>query len=245
MKHRQLVTGTHSVERPKTRWQRRVGRFAAGPCVVLSLLIGSLAACGLDGPATEGPTPMYGSATTPEQSQPQEADPTQSGDAGSETEAASTPVTEPSGSEQGDQQELTDEAVKVFREYQKAEIGMLTQDKSPRAPAWLKKYGTGKFYTDMLGVIAKHNEATYRLEEDAPSKIVSSVRPVASPGDKGVVMIESCTDFTRTQVVEKSTGKPIKKGALIFQQAKMKRTYKTIKIFESKSDVIDKCPFLD
>ncbi|PID50854.1 MAG: hypothetical protein CR980_01480, partial [Propionibacteriales bacterium] len=136
--------------------------------MVLGLLIGSLTACGLDGPATEGPTPMNGSATTPEQSQPEEADPTQAGDLESGTESASEQETEPASGEPGESEELADEAVKIFREYQAAEIGMLTKDKSPRAPAWLKKYGTGKFYTDMLGVIAKHNEATYRLEKDAP-----------------------------------------------------------------------------
>ncbi len=242
MKHRYSVT--KPVSQSNTAKRHTKTRGGASIALALTVMFGSLTACGLTGPAADAPSPVEESATAPEEA-PTPAEEPGSGteEPGSGNESASNPGTEPTGNEQGENKELLDEAEKIFREYHKAAIEMLTLNKSPRGPDWLKKYGTGKFYTDMLGVIAQHNKANYRLEDGAAKKITAKVRSIQSPGDEGVIKIEACTDMTRANVVDKSTGKQIKKAAFIFQEAKMKRVYKTFKIFRSKSTTVTKCPF--
>ncbi len=213
-------------------------RRGASIALAVAVMFGGLTACGLDGPATEAPAPVDGSATAP-QTLPQESEEPQSN-----TEPASKPATEPASNESGDLKGLFTEALKVYKKFQTRQLEMETRDKNPENPDWLEKYTTGGFYDDMLTQIKKNNEHKYRLADDAVTKTETRVQPLPKPNHKdALVTLQTCTDMSKVNVVEKGTGKPIKEGAIVMSILEMKRVDGSLKIFKSKSGTVPKCPF--
>ncbi len=213
-------------------------RRNASLTLALAVMFGSLTACGLTGPTTEGPTRVEESATAPEEA------PTQAEEPGSGTESAGDPGTEPNGGEQDSAKELAEEAAKVYMEYQKLETEMLTRDKTVGEPPWLKKYAAGDFYTTMLAQIDKNSEAAFRFEGNAAEKTATRGRSHQSPKDtESQVSLEVCADMTKVDVLEKDSGKLLRKASGVYRVVKMKRIDGSFKIIRSKSKAVSKCPF--
>ncbi len=213
-------------------------RRSVSMALAVAVMFGWLAACGLSGPATEGPATGDDSAAAPK------TVPTVGEDPGSGTESASDLANGPTGNESGDLKELLTEAFKVYQAFQTRQLEMETRDKNPENPDWLAKYATGGFYDDMLTQIKKNNEHKYRLADDAVTKTETRVQPLPKPNHKdALVTLQTCTDMSKVNVVEKGTGKPLQKGAIVMSLLEMKRADGSLKIFKSKSGTVPKCPF--
>ncbi len=152
-----------------------------------------------------------------------------------------------------------EEAIKVYLEYQKLETMLLSQDKISGEPPWLKKYAMDEFYTYMLAQFDRMDEATYRFEEGAEGKTTIRVKTdhvneTAVYDDEGnyqeraaVVILLVCTDMTKVNVVDKKTGKPIRKASYslrqVWLQHTLERTGEPFRIDGMKLTRVPKCPF--
>ncbi len=165
------------------------------------------------------------------------------------------PPTPPGSSDTPDSDEVEEkryakEATKDFLEYQKLETKMLSQNKTSGEPPWLKKYTAGDFYPSIRKRIDRMNKVTYRFEEGAEAKIANRTRKhdvlaTRKDGKKQVqVTLRVCSDMTKVNVVDKKTGKPIRKASLVYRVVWMSGVAEgPYKVVRSQSYSVRECPF--
>ncbi len=241
MKQRQLVTGRQSVEQPGTIQRHSAQRLTAGLFAVLTMLIGSLTACNPMGPAVETAQPT-------DQTPAAQAENTES-NTEPDTSSIAQPGTNPSADSSSDEErvkqgKLFEEGKTVYLDFQKRELEMGAKDKNPANPEWLSKYVTKSYYGKVLDQIKSNNASTYRLADDAFDKAKTTMRRVQKPEDnKADVALEACVDMTQVDLIDKATGKPIKKANLAYRYVQLKRADGTLKVYKIDNKAVSKCPF--
>ncbi len=206
--------------------------------IALALTLSSLTACGIPDLIRPDPTISEETTSAPEP-QPTKLETTQT-----EESTSIDPTTEQTTTGQADQKQLFDEAVITYSEFQKQELALMVQGKSPRMPAWLSKYTTGEYLSILVAQIMNLNTAENRLADDTAAKTKIDMRPYLAPDNaEAEVALEVCLDMRKADVVQKSTGKPVRKGVLAHRRVFMKRDNGSLKIFEGETKNVSKCPF--
>ncbi len=211
-------------------------RRGASIAIALTVMLGSLTACGFGGLLPSDPTSDTETTTAPTQ------EPTQSET--TEPEATTTNAPDPEQTEeQASQKQLFDEAVKTYSEYQKVEITAGKRDGRATVPKELDKYATGEYYDNVVSQVKNADQMKYRLADDAAEKAKLQLRPYKDPQNKeALVSLDVCLDLTAVDFVEKGTGTPITKGMMIYRKVAMKRVDGSLKIFNVQAKKVAKCP---
>ncbi len=206
--------------------------------LALVVTLSSLTACSITNLIRPDPTISEETTSAPEP-EPTKLETTQT-----EESTSTDPTTEQTATKQADQKQLFDEAVITYSEFQKHELDMMIRGKSPRMPAWLSKYTTGKYLSILVVQIMNLNTAENRLADDAAKKTRTDIRPYLAPDNaEAEVALEVCLDMRKADIVQKSTGKPVRKGVLAYRRVFMKRDNGSLKIFEGETKNVSKCPF--
>ncbi len=224
--------------------------------VALTVMLGSLTACGFSGLLPSDPTSETETTTAPTQ-EPTEPDVTvlQPGDTQQTldptqpeaTELDETTTTDPESNpvgEQTSQKQLFDEAVRVYSDYQKLEIAAEQGDGGRIAPEELSKYATGEFYNNVVSGARNANQMKYRLADDAAEKVKLELRPHEDPQNvDALVSLDVCVDMSEVEILDTGTNKPAAKGFLTYRKVAMKRVDGSLKIFMMTKDRVTECPF--
>ncbi len=203
--------------------------------LALVLMFGSLTACG-SLKIRIGAKNIEESASAPA---PQ---PSQTEEPGTATESPTGEGGETTGSDAKGKQ-IAGEAINAYKEFETLEIKLLSRNRTIGEPSWLKKYTTGRFYTVFRKEIKESNERTFRYETKTIDLLKTHARARVPKDNRTLALLQVCTDLTKANLVDKKTGKKLRKASFMYRELEMIRIAGSFKIRDGKTRVVKECPF--